>query len=220
MRRRRVTATRELQHDTSVRKFFALGALVPAMLLATWWVRHPSMTGGVGNRPSLTLFPRQVTRTLFNVFFAMCNKVKITEATKHFRPLLEDGATRKRKLPTSHSCPADLAVSDPQLPLRRETKTRMQTEATSRSHGSSDTPAAEKSKLELELEDADRRPQRDAQQPLENAVPPKSKSKSQGHVHTVSSSTHACAAHACCGCAWSACLFVPLWSRSEPEAPR
>ena len=30
----RATATRELQHDT---------------LLATWWVRPPSMTGGVGN---------------------------------------------------------------------------------------------------------------------------------------------------------------------------
>ena len=26
-----------------------LGAFVPAMLLATWWVRTPSMTGGVGN---------------------------------------------------------------------------------------------------------------------------------------------------------------------------
>ena len=45
----RVTATRQLQHNTSLRKFFVLGALVPAMLLATWWVRPPSMTGGVGN---------------------------------------------------------------------------------------------------------------------------------------------------------------------------
>ena len=45
----RATATRELQHDTSLRKFFVLGALVPAMLLATRWVRPPSMTGGVGN---------------------------------------------------------------------------------------------------------------------------------------------------------------------------
>ena len=45
----RATATRELQHDTSLRKFFVLGALVPAMLLATWWVRPPSMTGGVVN---------------------------------------------------------------------------------------------------------------------------------------------------------------------------
>ena len=45
----RVTATRELQHDTSLKKFFVLGALVPAMLFATWWVRHPSTTGGVGN---------------------------------------------------------------------------------------------------------------------------------------------------------------------------
>ena len=42
-------ATRELQHDASLRKFFVLGSLVPAMLLATWWVRPPSMTGGVGN---------------------------------------------------------------------------------------------------------------------------------------------------------------------------
>ena len=32
MRWRRVTATRELQHYTSLRKFFVLGALVPAML--------------------------------------------------------------------------------------------------------------------------------------------------------------------------------------------
>ena len=37
MRRRRVTATRELQHDTSLRNFFVFGALVPATLLATWW---------------------------------------------------------------------------------------------------------------------------------------------------------------------------------------
>ena len=34
---------------TSLRKFFVLGAIVPAMLLATRWVRPPSMTGGVGN---------------------------------------------------------------------------------------------------------------------------------------------------------------------------
>ena len=61
----------------------------------------------------------------------------------------ENGSSRRR-----HSCPADLAVSDPQLPLRRETKTRVQTEASSSSHGTSDTPAVEKSKLELELEDA------------------------------------------------------------------
>ena len=88
------------------------------------------------------------------MFFAMCHKVKFIEATKHFRPLFEDDASRKRKLPTSHSCPADLAVSDPELPLRTETKTRMQTEASSSSHGTSDTSAAEKSKLELELEDA------------------------------------------------------------------
>ena len=88
------------------------------------------------------------------MFFAMCHKVKFIEATKHFRPLFEDDASRKRKLPTSHSCPADLAVSDPELPLRTETNTRMQTEASSSSHGKSDTPAAEKSKLELELEDA------------------------------------------------------------------
>ena len=88
------------------------------------------------------------------MFFAMCHKVKFIEATKHFRPLFEDDASRKRKLPTSHSCPADLAVSDPELPLRTETKTRMQTEASSSSHGKSDTPATEKSKLELELEDA------------------------------------------------------------------
>ena len=49
MRGRRVTATRELQLYSSLRKFFVLGALVPAVLLATWWVRLPSMTGGVGN---------------------------------------------------------------------------------------------------------------------------------------------------------------------------
>ena len=41
MRRRQVTATRELQHDTSLTKFFVLGALVLALLLATWWVRSP-----------------------------------------------------------------------------------------------------------------------------------------------------------------------------------
>ena len=49
MRRKQITATRELQHDTSLRKFFVLGSLVPAMLLATWWVRPPSMTGVVGD---------------------------------------------------------------------------------------------------------------------------------------------------------------------------
>ena len=49
MRRRRVTATCELQYDTSLRKFFVLGALVPAMLLATWWAGPSSRTAGVGN---------------------------------------------------------------------------------------------------------------------------------------------------------------------------
>ena len=49
LRGRRVTATRVLQHCTSLRKFFVLGGLVPAMLLARWWIRPPSMTGRVGN---------------------------------------------------------------------------------------------------------------------------------------------------------------------------
>ena len=44
----RATATRELQHDTPLRKFFVLGALVPAMLLATWWVRPPIDDGWGG----------------------------------------------------------------------------------------------------------------------------------------------------------------------------
>ena len=69
----------------------------------------------IHHRPTLTLFPRQVTRTLVSVFFAVCHKVKFIEATKHFRPLLENDASRKPKLPTSDSCPADLAVSDPEL---------------------------------------------------------------------------------------------------------
>ena len=68
-----------------------------------------------------------MTRTLFDVSFAICHKVKLIEATKQFWPLLEDGATRKWKFPTSHSCPADLAVSGPQVPLRRETETRADT---------------------------------------------------------------------------------------------
>ena len=49
IRRRRVIATRELQHNTSLKQFFVLGALVPAMLRATRWVRPPSVTVGVGN---------------------------------------------------------------------------------------------------------------------------------------------------------------------------
>ena len=48
MRKRRATATRQLQHNTSLRKFFVLGALVPAMLLATRWVRHPIDDGWGG----------------------------------------------------------------------------------------------------------------------------------------------------------------------------
>ena len=39
MRRRRASWARVLQHNTSVRKFFVLGALVPAVLLGTWWLR-------------------------------------------------------------------------------------------------------------------------------------------------------------------------------------
>ena len=38
-----------LQQNTSISRVFVLGALVLAMLLATWWVRPPSMTVGVGN---------------------------------------------------------------------------------------------------------------------------------------------------------------------------
>ena len=75
------------------------------------------------------------------MFLAMCHRVKFVEATKHFRPIFEDDVTRKQKLLTWHSCPADLPVSDPELPLRKETKTRMLTEATSSSHGTSDTQA-------------------------------------------------------------------------------
>ena len=37
IRRRRVSWARELQRNTSVRKFFVLGALVPTMLFATRW---------------------------------------------------------------------------------------------------------------------------------------------------------------------------------------
>ena len=37
------------QQNTSISRVFVLGALVPAMLLATWWVRPPSMAVGVGN---------------------------------------------------------------------------------------------------------------------------------------------------------------------------
>ena len=139
------------QHDESEVQT-ALEPVVPFAIAGvfrccrTWRTIH--------HRPTLKLFPRQVTRTLFNMFFAMCHKVKFIQATKHFRPLFEDDASRKQKLPTSHRCPADLAVSAPELPLRTETKTRMQTEAISSSHGKSDTLAAEKSKLELELEDA------------------------------------------------------------------
>ena len=39
----------EVQQNTSIPRVFVLGALVPAVLLATWWVRPPSMTVGVGN---------------------------------------------------------------------------------------------------------------------------------------------------------------------------
>ena len=45
MRRRRSIATRDMKHDTSLRKFFEFGAIVPAVLLATWCYRPPSMTG-------------------------------------------------------------------------------------------------------------------------------------------------------------------------------
>ena len=52
MRTRRVTATRQLQHNTSQRKFFVLGAPVPFMLLATWWVRPPVDDGRCEANPT------------------------------------------------------------------------------------------------------------------------------------------------------------------------
>ena len=48
MRKRRVTATRQLQRNTSLKQFFVLGALVPAMLVAPWWVRPPIDDGWCG----------------------------------------------------------------------------------------------------------------------------------------------------------------------------
>ena len=68
----RVTATRELQHDTSLRKFFVLGALVPAMLLATWWVRPPSMTGGVGNPTTAAKEHFHLSRLITHSFLGHC----------------------------------------------------------------------------------------------------------------------------------------------------
>ena len=44
----------ELQQNTSIPRVFVLGALVPAMLLATWWVRTP-FDDGRGFRPLLLL---------------------------------------------------------------------------------------------------------------------------------------------------------------------
>ena len=77
MRGRRVTATRELQHDTSVRKFFVLGALVPAMFLATWWVRPPSMTGGVGNPTTVVKWHSHSSRSVTHSFSGhTCNRVQ------------------------------------------------------------------------------------------------------------------------------------------------
>ena len=108
----------------------------------------------IHRRPALTLFSRQVTRTLTNVFCVLCHKVKFIDETEHFPLLFEDEASRKRQVPTFRSCPAGLAVSDLELLLPKETKTRMQTEATSSSHRTSDTLAAGESKLELQLEDA------------------------------------------------------------------
>ena len=64
MRKRRVTATRELQHNTFLRKFFALGALVPAVLLATWWVRPPSMTSGVDNPTTVVKWHSHQSRSV------------------------------------------------------------------------------------------------------------------------------------------------------------
>ena len=51
MRTKRVTVDPQevLQHTSISEEVFVLCALVPAMLLATWWVRPPSMTVGVGN---------------------------------------------------------------------------------------------------------------------------------------------------------------------------
>ena len=87
--------------------------------------------------------------------FLLCvTRSKLSRRRSCSRPLLEDDVSRKRQLPTSHRCSADLAVSDPELLLRKETKTRMQTEPTSSSYGTSDTSAAENSKFELALEDA------------------------------------------------------------------
>ena len=46
----------ELQQNTSISRGFVLGAPVPAMLLATWWVRTPSMTGAQSDHRGKTVF--------------------------------------------------------------------------------------------------------------------------------------------------------------------
>ena len=47
--KRVAVARKSLQQNTSISRVFVLGALVPAMLLVTWCVQTPFLTGSVGN---------------------------------------------------------------------------------------------------------------------------------------------------------------------------
>ena len=80
MRNGRVTATRQLQHDdTSLRVFFVLGALVPAMLLATWWVR-PCIDDGWSGQSDHS---GKIALALITISNALMLKTHLSSSFKH-----------------------------------------------------------------------------------------------------------------------------------------
>ena len=66
---KRVAVARKRCSNTSISRVFVLGALVRAMLLATWWVRSPSMTGGVGNPTTVVKEHFHLSHSLSHSFF-------------------------------------------------------------------------------------------------------------------------------------------------------
>ena len=70
----------ELQQHTSIPSVFVLGALVPAVFLATWSVRTPSTTGGVGKsdhsgKTAFTLLTVDHALLLFTQLPSSCGHV-------------------------------------------------------------------------------------------------------------------------------------------------
>ena len=69
-----------LQQNTSISRVFVLGAPVPAMMLATWWVRSPvdDRRGGQADGHSGTRSPKKMSDTCIYNHVQSCSQAQVS----------------------------------------------------------------------------------------------------------------------------------------------